>query len=123
MKCQQIREKVEALGLDSAHLNKKELIHAIQLAEGNFPCFLTARRFCDQINCCWRDECLAPSWCYNIRVKEVKKELQTLMTMLAGAGDKEYFANKTLTSGQRDMQSAGIFWEEIVAKLAILLQQ
>jgi hypothetical protein len=87
MKCQQIKEKAKALGLDSTHLNKKELIHSIQIAEGNFPCFLTARSFCDQINCCWRDECLFPHRINHSYLQEIKTALKDLLTTITAEGD------------------------------------
>ncbi|MFH1889130.1 MAG: hypothetical protein ABH806_03470 [Candidatus Omnitrophota bacterium] len=37
---------------------KKALIKEIQRREGNFDCFGTAVNNCDQIICCWRDDCL-----------------------------------------------------------------
>lgn len=40
---------------------KGEVIHAIQLAEGNSPCFGTANGTCDQRQCAWRDDCLGPA--------------------------------------------------------------
>jgi len=39
---------------------KVDLVRNIQLAEGNFDCFATARcDECDQVNCLWRKDCLA----------------------------------------------------------------
>ena len=58
MKWLDIQEKARALGVRTARVKKPELIRAIQRAEGNFPCFGTARSDCDQKDCCWRDDCL-----------------------------------------------------------------
>ena len=30
-------------------------------AEGNFDCFGTAKGYCDQLQCCFRQDCLSPS--------------------------------------------------------------
>lgn len=57
MKMTEVREKAKALGLKTARMTKVDLIRKIQTEEGNFPCFQTARDFCDQFVCCWRDDC------------------------------------------------------------------
>ncbi len=59
MKMQEIRVKAKALGINSFGKKKAELIREIQRAEGNFDCFGTARGYCDQMDCCFRDLCLA----------------------------------------------------------------
>nr|WP_297350093.1 hypothetical protein [uncultured Glaciecola sp.] len=42
-------------------LKKTDLIRTIQLQEGNFDCFGKATTGeCDQLNCCWRSDCLVP---------------------------------------------------------------
>jgi hypothetical protein len=61
MKIQEIRAKAKALRLKSTFgLSKAELIRRIQKAEGNFDCFGTAKGYCDQLQCCFRQECLRP---------------------------------------------------------------
>ena len=60
MNLQSIRQTAKALGIAPGKLPKTELIHRIQRAEGNFDCFGSANRGeCDQLNCVWRDDCLA----------------------------------------------------------------
>jgi hypothetical protein len=113
MKCKQIRERAEALGLDSAHLNKKEIIHAIQIAEGNFPCFLTAQDFCDQANCCWRADCLAPHWCNNGRLTEITTELESLLAIMTTENNKKRLINKQITREQTDRYHLESPWENI----------
>ena len=62
MKIQEIRAEAKALQLKSTFgLSKAELIRRIQKAEGNFDCFGTAKEFCDQIQCCFREDCLGSS--------------------------------------------------------------
>jgi hypothetical protein len=62
MKMQEVREKAKALGLRNIFgLSKGGLIRRIQRAEGNFDCFGTAKDYCDQFQCCFRDDCLKPS--------------------------------------------------------------
>jgi len=62
MKMQEVREKAKALGMEKTFgLSKAELIRKIQKAEGNFDCFGTAGDYCDQVQCCFREDCLKPS--------------------------------------------------------------
>ncbi|MCI5212414.1 MAG: hypothetical protein D3910_27350 [Candidatus Electrothrix sp. ATG2] len=79
MKMKKIRQKAEELGLDAANMKKKDLIRAIQVAEGNFPCFRTENDSCDQINCCWRRDCLPPGWREGAHLEHVKVELESIM--------------------------------------------
>jgi len=61
MKMQEVRQKAKALGLrDTFGLSKAALIKKIQRAEGNFDCFGTAKDYCDQLECCFREDCLTP---------------------------------------------------------------
>ena len=43
---------------DTWKYSKRDLIKAIQRAEGNFDCFGTAVDYCDQLTCSWRKDCL-----------------------------------------------------------------
>lgn len=61
MKVNDVRKKARAAGVDAAKMKKAELIRAIQSAEGSFPCFGTAPAECDQMDCCWRGDCLKPT--------------------------------------------------------------
>lgn len=48
-------------GIKTGKLKKSDLIRAIQLHEGNFDCFGSAvSGYCDQNECYWRVDCLAP---------------------------------------------------------------
>ena len=59
MDIKEIKEKARKLGVKPKLGIKKEvLIHSIQAAEGNFPCFATAKDYCDRLECCWRNDCL-----------------------------------------------------------------
>ena len=59
MRMSDIEKKSRAVGIkDSWKFSKKELVKAIQKAEGNFDCFGTATNYCDQMACCWRSDCL-----------------------------------------------------------------
>ncbi|NLD92434.1 MAG: SAP domain-containing protein [Fibrobacter sp.] len=55
----EIKKKAKAMGISNSRLEKEELVHAIQESEGNFPCYKTANDFCDQVECCWREDCLS----------------------------------------------------------------
>ncbi len=60
MDLKEIKEKAKKLGVKPKLGTKKEiLIRSIQAAEGNFPCFGTAKDFCDQMSCSWRGDCLS----------------------------------------------------------------
>ncbi len=62
MKIQEIRAKAKALQVKNTFgLSKAELIRRIQKAEGNFDCFGTAKGYCDQLQCSFREDCLRPS--------------------------------------------------------------
>jgi len=58
MKIQEVRAKAKAVGLkNTIGVSKTELIRRVQKAEGNFDCFGTAKDFCDQFQCCFREDC------------------------------------------------------------------
>ena len=58
MKMAQIKEKAKQLGLKAGKKNKLDLVRSIQEKEGNFPCFQTAKEYCDQSGCTWREDCI-----------------------------------------------------------------
>ncbi|MBI4683715.1 MAG: SAP domain-containing protein [Nitrospirae bacterium] len=59
MQIQKIKAIAKAKGIKAGNLKKPELIHAIQLVEGNFDCYGTAiLGVCEQTNCVWREDCL-----------------------------------------------------------------
>ena len=61
MKIQKIRSIAKTKGVNSSRMSKGKIIRAVQEAEGNFPCFRTARDgFCDQEDCMWKEDCLLP---------------------------------------------------------------
>jgi hypothetical protein len=60
MALKELKEKAKNLGIKPKMGTKKiNLIHSIQTAEGNFPCFGTAKDYCDQMSCSWRGDCLS----------------------------------------------------------------
>jgi len=62
MGLKELNEKARNLGIKPKIGIKREvLIRAIQTAEGNFPCFGTAKDYCDQMSCRWREDCLSLS--------------------------------------------------------------
>jgi len=58
MNIAQVREKAKALGVKTASIKKADLIRQIQVKEGFFPCFGTAKDYCDQLECAFREDCL-----------------------------------------------------------------
>ena len=62
MKIHEVRAQAKALRMKNTFgLSKVELIRRIQKAEGNFDCFGTAKGYCDQLQCSFREDCLRPS--------------------------------------------------------------
>jgi len=60
MNLKEIKEKAKKLGIEpKIGLKKENLIHAIQTTEGNFPCFATAKDYCDQSGRCFKNDCLS----------------------------------------------------------------
>jgi hypothetical protein len=61
MELKELKAKAKKLGIKPKPDTKREiLIRSIQAAEGNFPCFDTGNDSCDQLGCCWRNDCLTP---------------------------------------------------------------
>jgi len=59
MKVAEVRKLIKKHGLTApARARKADLIHQLQEAEGNFPCFGTPQKDCDQKDCLWRMDCL-----------------------------------------------------------------
>ena len=58
MKMTEVRKRAKALGVKTGGRKKADVIRDIQKAEGNIPCFGTAKGHCDQTACCWREDCL-----------------------------------------------------------------
>jgi hypothetical protein len=58
MKLVDVKKRAKKLDIKIVKMSKKDIILAIQRAEGNFPCFQTAGEYCDQFGCVWRDDCL-----------------------------------------------------------------
>lgn len=61
MNMKKVRKKATKMGIKPRKMKKADLIHAIQLEEGNPPCFLTANDLCGQAECCWRSDCVPAS--------------------------------------------------------------
>jgi hypothetical protein len=58
MRMDEIRLRAKGLGIKTKAIKKADLIRQIQKGEGNFDCFGTAKDYCDQWNCCFREDCL-----------------------------------------------------------------
>lgn len=60
MKIGDVRSKAKDMGLKTTpKMKKSEIIKAIQVAEGNTPCFGISFESCGQDNCCWREDCIS----------------------------------------------------------------
>ncbi len=58
MKMSEIRTKAKNLGIIPGKLQKAELIHTIQIAEGHTPCFGRSNGQCSYTDCCFMGDCL-----------------------------------------------------------------
>ena len=58
MKMTQVQKMAKGMGIKPGKMKKAQLIQTIQMHEGNFNCFTTASDYCDQEQCCWREDCL-----------------------------------------------------------------
>jgi len=58
MKVAEVKEKAKAMGIVPGKMKKAELIHAIQIAENNTPCYGTCGGWCDQSECCFYADCV-----------------------------------------------------------------
>jgi hypothetical protein len=58
MNVQEIKTIAKEKGVKAGTMKKMELVQAIQMAEGNEPCFGTGRSAsCGQAACLWKDDC------------------------------------------------------------------
>ena len=102
----QIKEKAKQLGIQVGKMKKVDLIRAIQSKEGNFPCFETAKDYCNQLTCAWRKACLPAKkveqkyeQTKNLYLKKIKAELETLTDKLADLKQK---SQKTMGTGKAE---------------------
>jgi len=58
MRMADVWSRARALGIKPGRMKKKQLIRAIQRAEGNPECFDTGHIDCPEADCCWRSDCL-----------------------------------------------------------------
>jgi hypothetical protein len=57
-KLQKVRTIARKMGIDTRNVTMKELIRAIQRAEGNKDCYMSVEVLkCEQTNCLWREDC------------------------------------------------------------------
>ena len=55
---QEVRNIARKMGIDTRNVSMTELIRAIQRAEGNKDCYLSAQALtCREKNCLWREDC------------------------------------------------------------------
>lgn len=57
MVVKEIRKIAKEMGINSSKMVKKELIRAIQVKEGNVPCYQSGIEDCAQEDCCWLADC------------------------------------------------------------------
>jgi hypothetical protein len=59
----EIRKKAKVLGIIPGKMKKAELVHAVQTAEGNTPCFGRSNGQCPNVDCCFMQDCLKTVLC------------------------------------------------------------
>jgi hypothetical protein len=59
MKIEEVKAKAKEVGVKPGRMNKTDLIRAIQRHEGNVACFKNGVENCEQMNCLWRQDCMA----------------------------------------------------------------
>ena len=57
MTVKEIKKLAKEMGLNGSKMVKVDLIRAIQVKEGNTPCYQTGVVSCDQRGCCWFGDC------------------------------------------------------------------
>lgn len=57
MNMTEVRQRAKKAGVNAAG-KKLDIIHRIQSSEGNETCF-GMRNNCSQLDCCWREDCMA----------------------------------------------------------------
>lgn len=53
----EIRKIAKEMGINGTKMLKVDLVRAIQLKEGNTPCYQTGIIPCPQSDCCWWTDC------------------------------------------------------------------
>lgn len=53
-----LRQKARGYDIEPGDMDKTQLIHAIQRAEGNDACFANCHGWCENEDCCFRADCL-----------------------------------------------------------------
>lgn len=106
MDMMQLKEKAKQLGIRVGKMKKEDVVRAIQNKEGNFPCFGTAKDYCNQLACAWRKGCL-PSQKLgktyeqkkNAYLNKIKTELEALTTRLAALKQR---SQKAMAAGKAE---------------------
>ncbi|MGV1098369.1 hypothetical protein ACUUL3_03035 [Thiovibrio sp. JS02] len=101
-----IKERAEKLGIKIGKMNKTDVIRAIQRKEGNFPCFATAKDYCDQLACAWRNACLPTKKLKKdydqkkeLYLKKITTEMEELTDKLA---DLKAKSQKNMGEGKKE---------------------
>jgi hypothetical protein len=57
MTVKEIKKRAKEMGINGTKMLKADLIRAIQIKEGNTPCYQTGVVACGQTGCCWFGDC------------------------------------------------------------------
>ena len=119
MNMTEIRAKAKELGIQAGRMGKGDLIRTIQTREGNFPCFGTAKDYCSEELCCWREECLPSvksSKGWEKKRKEYRKKVTTELSKLTKQlGNLEAKATRLVGAGQKEAQDEIVRLKEMMA--------
>lgn len=58
MNVKEIKDIAQKMDINPGKMKKTDLIRTIQMKEGHMPCYQTDAESCDQMECCWRSDCL-----------------------------------------------------------------
>lgn len=114
-----IKAKAKELGVQIGKLGKEDLIKAIQTKEGNFPCFGTAKEYCSEKLCAWREACLPAkksSKGWEKKKQEYSKKMTTELDKLKKQlADLEAKATKLVGAGKKEAQDEIAKLKEMMA--------
>ena len=101
-----IKTKAKEVGVKIGKLRKGDLIRAIQTKEGNFPCYETAKDYCSEKACCWRDACMPSKKTmkgWEKKKKEYSKKINAdLKSLKKQLADYEKKAKKLAGKAKKD---------------------
>jgi len=113
MGIEEIRAKARALGLNDIHeLSKAELIRRIQRREGNCDCFGTAPQYCDQFQCCFREDCL--NYYSRMRRILIVDDEESIRYLYKEELEEEGFVVEVAKNGEEALEKLPFFMPDLI---------